>query len=93
MQSVHTEGDSTLATTLTVKQLQRVVGNISKARINSTPFGLTTEELILDVFKNYDFPILFNFPAGHNSLNMTLILGRMVTIKSSHKESKIRFKN
>lgn len=70
-----------------------VVGNISKARINSTPFGLTTEELILDVFKNYDFPVLFNFPAGHNSLNMTLILGRMVTIKSSHKESKIRFKN
>jgi muramoyltetrapeptide carboxypeptidase len=70
-----------------------VVGGISKARVNSTAFGMSTEELILEVFKNYDIPIIFNFPAGHESLNMSLILGRTVSIKSSHKESKIRFKN
>jgi muramoyltetrapeptide carboxypeptidase len=38
------------------------------------------EETILDVLKDYDFPILFNFPAGHSESKVTLPLGVKVKI-------------
>ena len=39
-------------------------------------------ETILDVLKDFDFPILFNFPAGHSEKKVTLPLGVKVKIDS-----------
>ena len=55
-----------------------IVGDISKIKSNSTKWGSSMEQLILDVFKEYDFPILFNFPAGHEPDNRSLIFGRTI---------------
>ena len=39
-------------------------------------------ETILDVLKDFDFPILFNFPAGHSEKKVTLPLGVKIKIDS-----------
>jgi len=38
-------------------------------------FGKTVSEIILDHTQEYNFPICFRFPAGHEAPNMPLILG------------------
>ena len=39
----------------------------------------------------YDFPVLFDFPAGHEKTNYPIILGRKVIIDVSKSESKVTF--
>lgn len=71
-----------------------VVGSISKMRGDITEdWGQTIEQLFLDVVKEYDFPVLFNFPAGHEDANLTLILGRAVKLTVGNNESTLIFKN
>ena len=55
-----------------------IVGDISKIKSNTTKWGSSMEQLILDVIAEYDFPVLFNFPAGHEPDNRSLILGRTI---------------
>lgn len=69
-----------------------IVGDISNVRENTTPFGMDTEELILDILKDYDFPILFDFPAGHESLNLPLIFGREIQLKVKEDGARVKFK-
>jgi len=59
-----------------------IVGDFSNVKPNNPLWGSTTEELILKVIKDYDFPVLFGFPAGHKKDNRALIFGRKVTVKS-----------
>lgn len=68
-----------------------IVGDISKVRKNTTPWGKPVKQLILDVFENYDFPILFNFPAGHEKDNRAMILGRTIDLTVSKETSTVKF--
>lgn len=68
-----------------------IVGDISKVRKNTTAWGKPIEELILDVFEGYNFPVLFNFPAGHEKDNRALILGRTVELIVGKDKSTIKF--
>jgi muramoyltetrapeptide carboxypeptidase len=68
-----------------------IIGDISKIKTNSTKWGHTIEELILDVVKDYDFPVLFDFPAGHKADNRALIFGRKVKLSVDSKESSVVF--
>jgi muramoyltetrapeptide carboxypeptidase len=52
-----------------------VVGGLSKMNDNPIPYGKTAEEIIVEHCADYSFPILFNFPAGHISPNVTLRMG------------------
>ena len=70
-----------------------IIGYFSNIRENSTPFGMTLEELVLSITKEYDFPILFGFPAGHEDKNLALIMGREVKMKVGKKNSTIKFKD
>ena len=70
-----------------------MVGNVSKMRKNTTPWGKSIEELILDALEEYDFPIVFNVPAGHENDNRALILGREANISVGKDKSTIVFKN
>jgi len=55
-----------------------IVGGMTKMNDNTVPFGKTAEEIILDNIKEYDFPVCFNFPAGHLKDNRALEFGRKV---------------
>ncbi len=53
-----------------------VVGGMTDMKDNQTPFGKTAEEIISDAVKEFDYPVCFGFPAGHQTKNLALIFGR-----------------
>ncbi len=57
-----------------------IVGAFTGMRDNKIPYGYDVYEIISEAVKNFDFPVCFNFPSGHISDNMTLILGREVQL-------------
>ena len=58
-----------------------VVGGMSDMNDNAIPFGKTAEEIILEYIKEFDFPVCFNFPAGHLDDNRTLVFGKECTLE------------
>lgn len=57
-----------------------IVGDMSKVKTNSTVWGTSIEQLIIDALADYNFPIAFNMPAGHEKDNRALILGRSIEL-------------
>jgi muramoyltetrapeptide carboxypeptidase len=68
-----------------------IVGGMTSMNDNDIPWGKDALEIIQDVLKDYKFPIIFNFPAGHIKDNHALILGKVVTIDVNDKESVVKF--
>jgi len=68
-----------------------IVGDMTKLRKNTTLWGTSIEQLILDALADYDFPIAFNMPAGHEDDNRALILGRKATLKVEKTKSTVLF--
>ena len=69
-----------------------VVGDMTKMRKNTTLWGTSVEQLILDALEDYDFPIAFNMPAGHEKDNRALVLGRIVDLKVTKESASVVFK-
>ncbi|RYZ92575.1 MAG: LD-carboxypeptidase, partial [Sphingobacteriaceae bacterium] len=57
-----------------------IVGGFTDIKDNDIPFGQTVPEIIMEVVKDYNYPVCFNFPAGHIPNNCSLILGREITL-------------
>ena len=69
-----------------------IIGNISSIKKNSTKWGSSIEQLILNVVPK-NIPVLFDFPAGHKADNRALIFGRKVKLSVGSKQSSVVFKN
>lgn len=63
-----------------------IVGGMTKMHDNSIPFGKNAKEIILDIVKEYDFPVVFDFPMGHIQDNRALLLGAEVSLEVDKKE-------
>jgi muramoyltetrapeptide carboxypeptidase len=68
-----------------------IVGQVSDIKKNAIDFGMSINEIILDILDQYNFPILFDFPAGHEKTNFPIILGRKVILDVSKFKSKVIF--
>lgn len=53
-----------------------IVGGMTEMKDNPIPFGKTAEEIIFEHTSQYNYPICFNFPAGHIADNRAIILGK-----------------
>ncbi|MES2690853.1 MAG: LD-carboxypeptidase [Bacteroidota bacterium] len=60
-----------------------MVGGMSDMRDNLIPYGHTAAEIIAGTVKEYDYPVCFGFPAGHERINMPLVMGKEVDIRIS----------
>lgn len=54
-----------------------IVGGLTDMQDTERPFGQVIEEIILDKVKEYDYPVCFNFPIGHQDINYTLCMGML----------------
>lgn len=57
-----------------------IIGGFTELKDNDIPFGQTAEQIIMSHVEEYDFPVCFNFPAGHLSDNQALVFGREATL-------------
>ena len=68
-----------------------IVGSMTDMHDNEIPFGQNEVQIITEICKNNNIPIAFEFPAGHQSDNRTLILGQQVAFEVNEKEIKLKF--
>ena len=69
-----------------------IIGGMNQMKISSSGFRLPVHKIILDAVAEYDFPVMFGFPAGHGTPNLSLILGRETEMIVGKKECRVVFK-
>ena len=62
-----------------------VLGGFSEMKDNDSPFGKTACGIILEAVQEYDFPVCFDFPAGHIPKNLSLIMGAQYSLEVGNK--------
>ncbi len=68
-----------------------IVGGMTEMNDNDIPWGKDALQIIQDVLKDYKFPVIYNFPAGHIKDNRALILGKTVSINVTENEATVKF--
>jgi muramoyltetrapeptide carboxypeptidase len=68
-----------------------IVGDFDYDLEKDTLFGGTHREIILNAVKEYDYPVLFDFPAGHVRDNRALIFGKEINVEVNEKISKVSY--
>jgi len=80
----------TLKRTGALKNLKAlIVGDFDYNIEKDTLFGGTHREIILNAVNEYNYPVIFDFPAGHIRDNRALIFGKEITIEVNETVSKI----
>jgi muramoyltetrapeptide carboxypeptidase len=61
-----------------------IVGSFSDCQDNEVPFGKTANEIIAEAIAEYNFPVCYNFPVGHEAENWAMPCGRemILTVES-----------
>ncbi|MES2779554.1 MAG: LD-carboxypeptidase [Bacteroidota bacterium] len=66
-----------------------IIGSMNDMRDNTIPFGKTALEIISEHVAEYNYPIAFGFPAGHERKNLAMVFGIDCTLTVSDKQSEI----
>jgi muramoyltetrapeptide carboxypeptidase len=66
-----------------------VAGGFSKMEETKTPWGKSPEEIISDAVAEFDYPVFFNFPAGHVADNLAFYIGREASIEVKGKKARL----
>jgi len=57
-----------------------VVGGFTEIKDNDIPFGQTVPQIIMSIVAEYNYPVCFDFPAGHIPDNNSLVLGSTLNL-------------
>jgi muramoyltetrapeptide carboxypeptidase len=68
-----------------------IVGGMNQMKDNEIPFGKNAEEIIEEHIAEYNFPVCYGFPAGHETKNYALPLGKMISLNVEGASSEIKF--
>ncbi|MCK4661962.1 MAG: LD-carboxypeptidase [Bacteroidales bacterium] len=68
-----------------------IIGGMTNMKDNEITFGKSAYEIIHEAISEYNFPVCFNFNAGHIEPNLTLILGRKIVLDVKQNEVEIEF--
>ena len=58
-----------------------VVGGMNEISESKIPWGKNIEKTILDIVSEYNYPLLFSFPAGHVADNRAFYIGKQAKIE------------
>ncbi|MEZ5047658.1 MAG: hypothetical protein R2831_11780 [Chitinophagaceae bacterium] len=68
--------------------LKALVGGFTDLQDNEIPFGMEVVDMILEKVKHTQYPIVFDFPVGHQPQNVAIKLGMSYHL-SVHKDKVI----
>lgn len=69
-----------------------VIGGFTEMKDNAIPFGKTAHEIILDLVKEYHYPVCFGFPAGHVERNLALYFGKEVELNIDKENCSLEYR-
>lgn len=58
-----------------------IVGSFNDMKDTDIPFGMQAREVIKSIVTDYDFPVAFGFPVGHETENVALKVGVKYALK------------
>ena len=67
-----------------------VIGNFTDMKDNEQPFGLTVNEIIAEAVHDFNFPVAYEFPAGHDEKNLALVFGKKWELSVSNEQSNLK---
>ena len=67
-----------------------VIGDFTDMKDNEQPFGKTVHEIVAEAVQDFDFPVAYGFPAGHNKKNLALVFGKKWELNVSNKQSELK---
>jgi muramoyltetrapeptide carboxypeptidase len=68
-----------------------IIGGFTEIKDNDIPFGQTVPQIIMALVAGYNYPVCFDFPAGHIPDNHSLILGKTVNLSVRHHQAEVRY--
>lgn len=68
-----------------------IIGQFSGVKDNDVFFGQTVYEIVNDLTKEFDYPVCYNFPIGHEKHNMTVICNREARLSVDEKQVELVF--
>lgn len=69
-----------------------IVGGMTEMNDNQVPWGKDALQIIQEIFKDYDFPVIYNFPAGHIRDNRALIFGKTIDLEVDKSGGHVTFR-
>lgn len=58
-----------------------IIGGFTELKDNDIPFGFTVPDMVMNLVKEYNYPVCFDFPAGHIPDNHAIIFGKTLYLK------------
>jgi len=68
-----------------------IVGGMSQMRDNTIAFGKTAHQIIFEAVAEYQYPVCFNFPAGHIHDNRALVFGTKASLVVTSKQATLSY--
>lgn len=66
-----------------------LIGHFTNTKDEPPYFGKTTEQIVQEVVQEYDYPVAFGFPVGHESPSLPVILGNSYQLVVNEKGSEL----
>ncbi len=64
-----------------------IVGGMTDMSDNAVPFGKSALEIIAEHVAGFNYPVCFDFPAGHMADNRAIVLGKVTKMKVGERTS------
>ena len=68
-----------------------IVGHFTNIKDNKIPFGKSLEQIILEKTKEFNFPISFGFPSGHEKENWPFVFGKKAQLIVDENQTSLKF--
>jgi muramoyltetrapeptide carboxypeptidase len=68
-----------------------IIGGMTEMEDATVPWGKDVEETILGIVSEYNYPVLFNFPAGHIADNRAFYIGKEAKIEFNEERATLLY--
>lgn len=67
-----------------------ILGDFTDMKDNESPFGQTVHEILAEAVKDFDYPVCYAFPGGHDKKNLALVFGKEWELEVSKEGTSLR---
>lgn len=69
-----------------------VIGDFTDMKDNESPFGKTVHQIIEEAVQDFNYPVCYGFPAGHDKKNLALAFGKPCELDVTRQNATLKLK-